>query len=144
MTGLVHLNLNVSDIVRSERFYVEALGFIRIADTSDDVEYRGRRFFLKQIVLGRPDAHDLLALSEAEGAPVGGGGMNHFGVVVPDAEVEQLVARVELFGGKVVKAGRRSHGGVDEAFAYVQDPDGYDLELCSQRIVYATDPRHRR
>ena len=33
--GLLHLNLNVSDIERSERFYREALGFVRVADTSE-------------------------------------------------------------------------------------------------------------
>lgn len=44
---------------------------MRIADTSEEVEYRGRRFFLKQIVVGHPEARDLLALSQVEGAPVG-------------------------------------------------------------------------
>lgn len=139
--GLLHLNLNVSDIERSERFYCEALGFMRIADTSEEVEYRGRRFFLKQIVVGHPEARDLLALSQAEGAPMGGGGMNHFGAVVADGDVEAIAARVEAAGGKLLKVGRRQHNGVDEAFAYIQDPDGYDVELCSQGIVYAMDPR---
>lgn len=139
--GLLHLNLNVSDVGRAERFYTEALGFVRVADTSEEVEYRGRRLFLKQVVLGRPDACDLLALSEAEGAPVGGGGMNHFGLVVPDDEVERIVARVVVAGGKVLKSGLRSHGSVDEAFAYIQDPDGYAIEVCSQRILYSMDGR---
>jgi catechol 2,3-dioxygenase-like lactoylglutathione lyase family enzyme len=141
--GVAHLNLNVSDVARSERFYVEALGFVRLADTSEEVEYEGRRFVLKQIVVGRPSGRDLLALSEAPGVPVGPGGMNHYGVVVPDAEVHVIAERVTAAGGSVLRKGRRSHNGVEEAYAYVQDPDGYKIEVSSQAILYALDPRRR-
>jgi hypothetical protein len=34
-----------------------------------------------------------------------------------------------------VKEGEREEGGVREVFAYVQDPDGYYVEMATQAIV---------
>jgi catechol 2,3-dioxygenase-like lactoylglutathione lyase family enzyme len=36
--GLLHLNLNVTDIVRSEQFYQQVFGYVRIADTSGEIQ----------------------------------------------------------------------------------------------------------
>lgn len=141
-SGLLHLNLNVRDVARAEHFYTEALGFVRVADTSEEIERKGKRFFLQQIVVGRPGCRDLLALSQAPDAPVGPAGMNHFGVVVADdREVELILGRATGAGGSIVDSGRRSHEGVEEAYAYVRDPDGYTIEVSTQRIVYSMDSR---
>ena len=139
--GLLHLNLNVADIIRSEHFYQQVFGYVRITDTSGEVERQGAGVFLKQIIMGMPGSNDLLALSELEGDPVGSHGMSHFGIIVEDEEVEILTKKVESCGGNILKQGLREENGVKEPFAYVRDPDGYAIEIASQQIVYSMDFR---
>lgn len=139
--GLLHLNLNVADIVRSEHFYQQVFGYVRIVDTSEEIHRRGQDVFVKQIIMGIPGANDLLALTELAGEPVGAGGMSHFGIMVEDDEVETLTARVESCGGTIIEKGVREENGIKEPFAYVRDPDGYAIEIASQKIVYAQDFR---
>jgi catechol 2,3-dioxygenase-like lactoylglutathione lyase family enzyme len=139
--GLLHLNLNVADIVRSEQFYQQVFGYVRISDTSGEIQRKGTNMFLKQIIMGIPGADDLLALSELAGEPVGAGGMSHFGIVVDDAEVAEMTKRVVLAGGTIIQHDVREENGVREPFAYVRDPDGYAIEIASQSIVYANDFR---
>lgn len=139
--GLLHLNLNVADIVRSEQFYQQVFGYVRIVDTSGEIERKGQNLFLKQIIMGIPEADDLLALGELAGEPVGTGEMSHFGVVVDDTEVAELTKRVEAAGGSIIEQGVREEHGIQEPYAYVRDPDGYAIEIASQSIVYAQDFR---
>ena len=141
--GLLHLNLNVTDIVRSEHFYQQVFGYVRIVDTSGEIQRDGQNLFVKQIILGIPGANDLLALSELTGATVGTGGMSHFGIIVEDAEVEALANKVVAYGGTILEHGVREENGVAEPFAYVRDPDGYAIEIASQSIVYAQDFRQK-
>jgi mycothiol synthase len=141
--GLLHLNLNVTDIVRSEHFYQQVFGYVRIVDTSGEIQRDGQNLFVKQIILGIPGANDLLALSELTGATVGTGGMSHFGIIVEDAEVEALAKKVVACGGIILEHGVREENGVVEPFAYVRDPDGYAIEIASQSIVYAQDFRQK-
>jgi catechol 2,3-dioxygenase-like lactoylglutathione lyase family enzyme len=141
--GLLHLNLNVADIDRSEQFYQQVFGYIRIADLSGEISRRGQNLFLKQIIMGIPEANDLLALTELEGEPIGPNGMSHFGIVVEDDEVEALTATVESCGGTVIEKGVREESGIKEPFAYIRDPDGYAIEIASQSIVYAQDFRRK-
>jgi catechol 2,3-dioxygenase-like lactoylglutathione lyase family enzyme len=64
--GLNHLNLNVSDIQRSLRFYQEAFGLqVRF--------WEGQRM----VSLGSPGARDLITLCEVDQrAPIGSGGVS--------------------------------------------------------------------
>jgi catechol 2,3-dioxygenase-like lactoylglutathione lyase family enzyme len=141
--GMLHLNLNVADIVRSEQFYQQVFGYVRIADTSGEIQREGESLFIKQIIMGIPGSDDLLALSELAGEPVGTGGMSHFGIVVDDAEVSAITNRVESAGGTILKQGVREENGIQEPFAYVRDLDGYAIEIASQSIVYAQDFRRK-
>jgi catechol 2,3-dioxygenase-like lactoylglutathione lyase family enzyme len=141
VNGLLHLNLNVSDIERSKHFYLEVFGLIFIADTSGEIERNDCKVLIKQIVLGWPSSPDLFALSEVAGEPVGPHGMSHFGFVMPDEEVLLILERLEHAGGSIIQSGKRSHDGVEEEFAYVRDLDGYAIELSPQRILYSMDTR---
>ena len=141
--GLLHLNLNVADIVQSEQFYQQVFGYVRIADTSGEIQREGESLFIKQIIMGIPGAADLLALSELAGEPVGDGGMSHFGIVVDDTEVAAITKRVEAAGGIILKQGVREENGIKEPFAYVRDLDGYAIEIASQSIIYNQDFRRQ-
>ena len=113
---LNHINLNVSDVARSEKFYREAFGLeVRFREGSD------------MVFVGSPGARDLIALCQASEADVvGGGGISHFGFRVIPQEFDAMVAQVEQAGGALL---RRGHHAPNEPFAYFTDPDGYTIEL---------------
>jgi len=114
--GIHHVNLNVHDVPRSLKFYQEAFGL--------EIDFwEGNQM----VFLRSPGVSDMLTLCQAPpGAPVGPGGVSHFGFRVSNAEFDEAVAQIERAGGKLKSRGK--HGGVDP-FAYFEDPDGYVIEL---------------
>lgn len=115
--GLNHININVSDIQRSLRFYQEAFGLeVRF--------WHGRQM----VFLGSPGARDVIALCEVEkGEPVGNGGVSHFGFGLVDVkELDESVRQVERAGGKLLSRGEHAPG---VPYAFFADPDGYVIEL---------------
>lgn len=136
--GLLHVNLNVSDITCSVRFYLEALGFVLVSDSEEIVDFGAGPELLRQVILTVPQSRTILALSQVPSLPVGAVGLNHLGLILEsDEDVTTLVERVPRCGGTVQKQGRREGLGIAEAFAYVRDPDGYAVELSTQKILYA-------
>jgi catechol 2,3-dioxygenase-like lactoylglutathione lyase family enzyme len=113
---LNHINLNVSDIERSEKFYREAFGLeVRFREGSG------------MVFVGSPNAHDLITLCQAKaGDAIGGGGVSHFGFRAAPREFDAMVAQVEQAGGALL---RRGQHGPNQPFAYFSDPDGYTIEL---------------
>src|SRR5260370_40606839 len=96
--GLNHINLNVSDIERSLKFYLDAFG----------LEERFRERSL--VFIGSAGRNDLITLCQAEGgAPVGGGGGgSHFGFGVGKGGFDGMVAQFQEAGGAFLDAG--AHG----------------------------------
>lgn len=140
--GLAHVNLNVGDIDRSVRFYAGVFGLELLSDDTETIQRAGQPVELRQAVLSTPGQQDLLALSHAASFPVGSAGLNHIGFnFESDEDVRAAIAAVPRHGGKVVKEGEREEDGVREVFAYVQDPDGYYVELSTQAIVFASRAR---
>ena len=136
--GLAHVNLNVSDIDRSARFYAAVLGMVIVSDTTEIVDKDGQAVELRQVLLSTPGRSDLLALTQGAAFPVGRGGLNHIGFVLEsDEDVRAAIREVERYDGEVRRHGDREDNGVREAFAYVRDPDGYDVELSTQAIALA-------
>jgi ribosomal protein S18 acetylase RimI-like enzyme/catechol 2,3-dioxygenase-like lactoylglutathione lyase family enzyme len=131
--GLRHVNLNVTDLGRSVRFYTEAFGFTVFTEFPETITMDGREVELRQAMLTTPGAGDLLALTQAATLPVGPGGVNHLGIVyASNADVEAAIARAVRAGGEVTRQGEREDCGVREVFAYVHDPDRYTVELSTQ------------
>ena len=115
--GLNHINLNVSDIQRSLRFYQEAFGL--------EVKFwEGHRM----VFLGSVGGHDLITLCEVDaGEPIGNGGLSHFGFALGEkGEFNESVKQVAEAGGKLLSRGEHAPGIV---YAYFADPDGYVIEV---------------
>lgn len=114
--GLNHINLNVTDLARSEKFYLDAFGLeVRFREGDD------------MVFVGSPGAHDLITLCQAKpGETVGNGGVSHFGFRAAPAEFDRMVDQVQRAGGVLL---RRGHHSTNEPFAYFSDPDGYTIEL---------------
>lgn len=117
--GLTHIHLVVRDLDRSLRFYQGVFGMQeRFRDGP------------KMVFLNTPGSQDLITLneepSEAELAGVNGG-VAHVGFRLADpVDLDSAIAEVEAAGGKLVRRGEHAPGVV---FAYVEDPDGYVIEL---------------
>jgi catechol 2,3-dioxygenase-like lactoylglutathione lyase family enzyme len=55
------------------------------------------------------------------------GGVAHFGFrLAKSADLDAAIAEVEAAGGRLIRRGEHAPG---VAFAYIEDPDGYVIEL---------------
>jgi lactoylglutathione lyase len=117
----VHTCVRVLDSERSQRFY-QRLGY----------EYRGRFQFASayNIYLGLPGAGDSLELTVNHGRSEPydlGDGYNHIALTVPDLDaLLTALAAADIHPEKPA-----FHPGDREEYriAFVQDPDGYRIEL---------------
>ncbi len=128
----VHTNMRVRDIDASLRFY-EALGY----------ERRGRLQFESayNVYLGLPGDGDTLELTVNEGQEEPydlGTGYGHIALSVED--LDALVERLAEQGIAPEKP-PYAPGGRDEfRICFVQDPDGYRIELIDGEFVTPQDP----
>lgn len=117
--GLYHLHLVVRDLERSLRFYHGVFGM--------EEQFRAGP---KMVFLRTPGSGDLITLNEdpAEADLAGvNGGVAHFGFALADpADLDAAIREVEAAGGKLLRRGEHAPG---QPYAYVADPDGYEIEL---------------
>jgi len=119
--GLTHLHLLVRDLQRSLQFYTQAFGLQeRFRDGP------------AMVFLRTPGWRDTITLNQRESPEEldrtgKAGGIDHFGFrLVEGTDLDQAIQVVEQHGGRLVRRGTHPSG---EEFAYVQDPDGYLIEL---------------
>jgi catechol 2,3-dioxygenase-like lactoylglutathione lyase family enzyme len=117
--GLTHIHLVVRDLERSLKFYGGVFGM--------EERFRDGP---KMVFLNTPGSGDLITLNEdPTEAPNAGvsGGIAHFGFRLADsADLNAAIEEVETAGGKLIRRGEHSPG---VPYAYVEDPDGYVIEL---------------
>ena len=116
--GLTHLHLMVKDIQRSLEFYQRVFGMKVTFWAGDGL-----------VFLNTPGSNDAIALHQAEAdQPTGAsGGITHFGFQLENrADLESAIGEVVVAGGALKKRGEFTPG---MPFAYVSDPDGYEIEL---------------
>jgi catechol 2,3-dioxygenase-like lactoylglutathione lyase family enzyme len=113
--GLTHISLAVRDPARSLAFYVAVFGVREYFRDTGQIQVQG------------PGPHDVIALVKDPGAAGRAGGIGHFGFRLTDpADIDAAVRAVEAAGGRVL---RRGEFGPGLPFAYVADPDGYEIEI---------------
>jgi len=116
--GLTHIHLMVRDINRSLEFYKSVFGMKESFWTGPEM-----------VFLNTPGANDLIALHQAkDGEETGsGGGILHYGFQLEDkTQLDNAIEQVIAAGGTLEQ---RGEFGPDLPFAYVRDPDGYEIEL---------------
>ena len=117
--GLTHIHLVVRDLDRSLRFYQDVFGM--------EERFRDGP---KMVFLNTPGSSDLVTLNEdpTEAHLIGvNGGVAHIGFRLENAaDLDAAIAEVESAGGKLIRRGEHAPGA---KFAYVEDPDGYVIEL---------------
>jgi lactoylglutathione lyase len=128
----VHTNVRVRDIDASLRFY-EVLGF----------ERRGRLQFegAYNVYLGLPGDGDTLELTVNEGSDTAydlGTGYGH--VALGCEDLDGLLARLADQGIEPEKPPYHPGGREELTICFVQDPDGYRIELIDGDFDTPQDP----
>ncbi len=116
--GLTHIHLIIKDLQRSLDFYQTVFGM--------EVKFWAGAGL---VFLNMPGSSDLIALHQAEGdQPTGSSsGILHFGFQTKNrSDLESAISEVVAAGGALKKRGEFTPG---MPFAYVSDPDGYEIEL---------------
>jgi lactoylglutathione lyase len=116
--------LRVGDLQRSVDFYTDVLG-MRLLRTSDRPE---QKYTLAFVGYGDESQHAVLELTYNYGVDRYdlGSAYGHVAIGVPD--VAAACAAVKSNGGTVTREAGPVKGGTT-IIAFVQDPDGYKIEL---------------
>lgn len=124
---ILHTMLRVGDLERSVAFYTGVLG-MRVLRTTDRPE---QKYTLAFVGYGDESAQAVLELTYNYGVDRYqiGDGFGHIAIEVPDAAA--ACADVRAKGGAVTREAGPVKGGTT-VIAFVQDPDGYKIELIQR------------
>ena len=120
--------LRVGDLERSLTFYTDVLGMTLLRHK----DYPGGKFTLAFLAYGPEATHPALELTYNWGVDhyEVGTGYGHIALGVGD--IYQTCDAIEAAGGKVTRApGPMKHG--TTVLAFIEDPDGYKIELIEGR-----------
>tara|TARA_B100002051_G_scaffold36685_2_gene30381 strand:+ start:814 stop:1218 length:405 start_codon:yes stop_codon:yes gene_type:complete len=121
---LLHTMLRVGDLERSLAFYTQVMGMTLLRRK----DYPGGRFTLAFVGYGSEQDHSVLELThnwDTSSYEIGDA-YGHIALGVDD--IYATCERINGQGGKVVREpGPMKHGST--VIAFVQDPDGYKVEL---------------
>jgi metallothiol transferase len=113
--GLTHISLAVSDLDRAVSFYRHVFGA--------EVVFRDET----SVQVQTPGSNDTLAFEVNPSRAGGSAGVTHFGFRLVDAsEIDAAVTLALEAGGTLARRGEFAPG---LPFAYVLDPDGYEIEI---------------
>lgn len=125
---ILHTMLRVGDLEKSIAFYTEVLGMTLLRRK----DYPDGRFTNAFVGYGNEAEHAVLELTwnwDTSSYDLGSG-YGHIAIEVMD--VYRACEQIRAAGGKVVReAGPMKHG--SRILAFVEDPDGYRIELLSAR-----------
>ena len=124
---ILHTMLRVGDLRRSIDFYTRVLG-MRLLRTSDNPQYQYTLAFLG---FGSNPEHAEIELTYNYGVDryEMGTAYGHLAIAVPDAAA--AVERIRAAGGVITREAGPVKGG-STVIAFVQDPDGYKIELIER------------
>jgi lactoylglutathione lyase len=128
---ILHTMLRVGDLQRSIRFYSDVLG-MKLLRTTDRPE---QKYSLAFVGYGREAEDAVLELTYNYGVDRYdlGSGFGHVAIEVPNAAAacEAVRAAADKYGGKVTREAGPVKGGTT-VIAFVEDPDGYKIELIER------------
>ena len=125
---ILHTMLRVGDLQRAVAFYTDVLG-MKLLRTTDRPE---QKYTLAFVGFGDESQGAVLELTYNYGVERYdlGAGFGHVAIEVPDAA--KACAAVRAKGGSVTRDAGPVKGGTT-VIAFVQDPDGYKIELIENR-----------
>ena len=127
---ILHTMLRVGDLTRSIHFYTNVMGMKLIRQTDRPEQ----KYTLAFVGYGDESRGAVLELTYNYGVDKYdlGGGYGHIAIEVDDAYAS--CAEIKQKGGLVTReAGPMKHG--TTVIAFVQDPDGYKIELIQKKAT---------
>jgi len=124
---ILHTMIRTGDLDRSIKFYTDVLG-MKLLRRKD---YPDGKFTLAFVGYGPETEHAVVELTYNWGTDKYdlGNGFGHIAIEVE--EVYKACADIKARGGKVTReAGPMKHGST--VIAFVEDPDGYKIELIQR------------
>jgi len=125
---MLHTMIRVGDLNRSLQFYTDVLGMQLLRKK----DYPGGKFTLAFIGYGLETDHTVIELThnwDTDSYDLGDG-FGHMALEVDDAY--EACENIKSLGGRVVReAGPMKHG--TTVIAFVEDPDGYKIELIQKK-----------
>jgi catechol 2,3-dioxygenase-like lactoylglutathione lyase family enzyme len=113
--GLTHISLAVRNLELTLQFYVKVFGVREYFRDRTSIQVQG------------PGPHDVIAFEHKPESAGVAGGITHFGFrLLNPTDIDAAIAEVEGAGGKVLRRGEFAPG---FPYAYIADPDGYEIEL---------------
>ncbi|MEN9762861.1 MAG: lactoylglutathione lyase [Pseudomonadota bacterium] len=125
---ILHTMLRVGDLQRSVNFYTQVMD-MQLLRTTDRPE---QKYSLAFVGYGDEASGAVLELTYNYGVDHYdlGAGFGHIAIAVPDAYA--ACERIRAAGGTVTREAGPVKGGTT-VIAFVQDPDGYKLELIERK-----------
>lgn len=125
---LLHTMLRVGNLQKSIQFYTEVLGMTLLRQK----DYPDGRF--TNTFIGYGDEKNNAAIELTHNWDTDqynlGDGFGHIAVEVDD--VYQAVEKIKALGGKVIREAGPMNAGTT-IIAFIEDPDGYQVELLSPK-----------
>jgi len=113
--GLTHIALKVADPERALRFHRAAFGVEEYFRDADSIQVKG------------PGPFDVIAFERATTGVGAAGGIAHFGFrLTCPTDIDAVVEECLAAGGRLLRRGEFAPG---LPYAYVLDPDGYEIEI---------------
>jgi len=121
---ILHTMLRVGNMERSVKFYTDVMG-MKLLRTTDRPD---QKYTLAFVGYGTEDAHAVIELTYNYGVEKYdlGTAFGHIAIEVPDAY--KTCETVKAKGGIVSREAGPVKGG-STVIAFIQDPDGYKIEL---------------
>ncbi|HZI11920.1 MAG TPA: lactoylglutathione lyase [Myxococcus sp.] len=125
---ILHTMLRVGDLEKSLDFYTRVIG-MKLLRRHD---YPDGKFTLAFVGFGPEDSHPALELTYNWGVPKYELGTAYGHIALGVSDIHATCEAIRQAGGKVVREpGPMKHG--TTVIAFVEDPDGYRVELIQQR-----------
>lgn len=128
---ILHTMLRVGDLERSVKFYTEIIG-MNLIRTTDRPE---QKYSMAFVGFGKGNAEGQAELELTYNYGVSsyemGGAYGHIAIAVSDAYA--ACEKIKQAGGNVTREAGPVKGG-NTVIAFVQDPDGYKIELIQREI----------
>lgn len=125
---LLHTMVRVGDLERSIKFYTEVLGMTLFRQN----DYPAGKFTLAFLGYGDESTETVIELTYNYGVDSYdmGNAFGHFALQVED--VYEAVEEIRKRGGKILQAAGPMNAGT-RIIAFVEDPDGYPIELLGKK-----------
>ncbi len=128
MMRILHTMLRVADLERSVQFYTQVLGMRELSRQ----DYPDGEFTLVFLGYGEKSNSTVLELTYNWGVSQYelGTAFGHIAIEVPD--VYAACEKMRAAGGKIIREAGPMNAGTT-IIAFLEDPDGYQIELIGQK-----------